>query len=175
MVTDDVIHIHMLHIAADAVNMIEALISFRCLRHLMDRKKSLKLLCQENGVLHLSLRAAGMNAAPVHMEGHIRGVEVFIFQLAQRAAVHGVGIIRSEAFHIEMVHTAAHLFIGSKTDPHGSMSDFRMGQQIFRHGHDLRHAGLIVRTKKRGAVRDDQTLSDQSGKLRVLVRLHHDG
>ena len=100
-------------------------------------------------------------------------VEVLIFQLAECAAVDGIGVICAEALHIKSVGPASDLLVGRKGEFDGSMRLFGCKQQLCG-GQDLRHACLIVRAEQRRAVRDDQALADRVFQLRVFLRRKHD-
>ena len=99
--------------------------------------------------------------------------QISIFQLAECAAVDGIGVIRAEALHIKPVGPASDLLVGRKGQPDGSMRLFGREQQL-RGGQDLRHARLVVRAEQRRAVGDDQALADGIFQLRVFRRGKHD-
>ena len=101
------------------------------------------------------------------------GIEVFIFDLAHRAAVTGVGIVGAKALHVELVRTPADLLIGGKADLQGGMFS-SLCDQLLRRRHDLRHTGLVVRTQQCGTVGDNQMLADMIFQGRIVADLHPD-
>ena len=127
----------------------------------------------ERGVDHLALRRAGMDGLAADLDLRAGRVEVLIFQLAECAAVDGIGVIRAEARDVEPVRAAADLLIGREGKLHGAMLPVGREQQLGR-GQNLRHAGLVVRAEERRAVGDDQALADGVFQLRIFLRREHD-
>ena len=153
--------------------MVKALVFFRVIRRLQRREQAVQLHGDERGVDHLALRRAGMDGLAADLDLRAGRVEVLIFQLAECAAVDGIGVIRAEALHIKPVGPASDLLVGRKGQPDGSMRLFGCKQQLCG-GQDLRHARLVVRAEQRRAVCDDQALADRVFQLRVFLRRKHD-
>ena len=101
-----------------------------------------------------------MDVHALHRQGHGGGIEVLVLDLAQLAAVHGVGHLGGELFRIKVIGALAHLLVGGEAHGHGPVPDLRMGQQVFAGSDDLRHARLVVGPQQGGAVGDDQLLAD---------------
>ena len=101
-----------------------------------------------------------MDVHALHRQGHGGGIEVLVLDLAQLAAVHGVGHLGGELFRIKVIGALAHLLVRGEAHGDGPVRDLRMGQQVFAGGDDLRHAGLVVGSQQGGAVGDDQLLTD---------------
>lgn len=100
-----------------------------------------------------------MNIHPVHLHHGGGGIEVFILQLSQSAAIHGVGIVGSKARHVEQVRPAANLLIGGKGNAYPAVfRRIRRGKQRGQ-GHNLRHARLVVSPQNALPVGDNQILS----------------
>ena len=95
------------------------------------------------------------------MPGHDRccGIEVFVLQFSQCAAVYGVSELSPEALDIKAVCASADLFVRRKSHGDAAMLYFRMGDQVFHGGKDLCYARLVVGAQQRGAVGDDQVLA----------------
>ena len=91
----------------------------------------------------------------MHSQNGGRGVEVFKFDLTERAAVHGVAVVTAELLHVETVDTVADLLVGREDDAHLAVLDVFLDHRFDR-GHDLGDAGLVVRAEERRAVGDDE-------------------
>ena len=138
----------------------KSLVTLRVLRARRGREHRIKFLRQVQRVAHPALCGAGVDAHTVKHKLRGGRVEVFIFQFTRAAAVHGVGKIRTEARHIELVRAAADLFVRRKGDANAAMAQVRMRQQILGQCQDFSDPRLIVRSKKRGTVRDDDIVPD---------------
>ena len=88
------------------------------------------------------------------------------------AAVHRVGEVGAEGLDVEEVHAPADLFVGGEADADLTVPELRMCEQIFRSGHDLRHARLVVGAQQRRAVRVDQRMSLEEAQLRKVRDFH---
>ena len=104
-----------------------------------------------------------MDVHPV--DGHAAGrtVEVLILQLAQRAAVHRVGVLRTEAGNVEQIRAAADFLVRREADAHRAVLRRVRRHEPGRQGHDFRHAGLVVRAQHAVAAGDDHILALQGG------------
>ena len=153
--------------------MIKALVIFRVIRRLQRREQAVQLHGDERGVDHLALRGAGVDGLAADLDLRAGRIEVLIFQLAECAAVDGIGVIRAEALDIKPVGPASDLLVGRKGQPDSAVRLAGREQQL-RGGQDLRHACLIVCAEQRRAVRDDQALADGIFQLRVFRRGKHD-
>ena len=92
----------------------EALVALGKGRDLKGGEHTVELHGHQDGVFHLALGGAGVDALAVEGEGGGGGVEIFVFQAARAAAVHGVGEIRSEARDVEMIRALADLLVRGK-------------------------------------------------------------
>ena len=99
-----------------------------------------------------------MHAPPADGNGGLGRVEAFILKLAQNAAVHGIRVVRAKCIQIDVVHPCPDFLIGCKCNGNGTVGNLRVRQKMRRHGHNLRHTGLIVRPEERGSVGDYQAL-----------------
>ena len=174
MVADDVAQLRRFLFARKALQVEEALVALGGFRYGMGRQQAVKLHAQLDGVHHQALGGARVDAVAVEDDQGSGGVEVFVLDAAGHIPVHGVGKVRPKAVYVEQVRPAADLLVRGKADLHRAVRELRMGQQIFRQRHDLRDAGLVVRPKKRGAVRHDQLVADLAGQAGIVRRLHDD-
>ena len=88
-----------------------------------------------------------MDVDALHPYNAGSGVETLVFQLAQGAAVHRVGKVRSEARDIKPIRPAADLFVRRKGDADLSVVRRVRRQHPLAQGHDFRYAGLVVCAK----------------------------
>ena len=88
-----------------------------------------------------------------------RSIKVFVLQLSHRAAVYRVGGLCSEMFYIKEIGASSHLLVRGKADADFAVWNFRVGQEKFRHRHNLGYACLIVCSQKSRSVCDDEILS----------------
>ena len=133
--------------------------AFGVFRFFSGRQELLPLGGHGQGVFHLALGIAGMDAAAVEGNGPVSGVEVFIFKTAQFAAVDGVGKVSAEFFDIEQGSTAACFFVRRKADANRAVLHVRMLDQIFDGADDGRDAGLVVGTEEGRAVGEQDVLT----------------
>ena len=87
-------------------------------------------------------------------------VEVLVFDLAELAAVHGVGLFCGKGFQIQKIRARADLLVRCKADRDGAMRNLRVRKQVRAGGNNLGDPGLVIRAEQRGAVGDDQILAD---------------
>ena len=105
---------------------------------------------------------------------HGRGrVKVLVFQFSQCAAVGGIGIVRAEALHVEVIRPGANLLVRCKADLHrGMLASLR--QEPLCRGQNFRHTGLVVGPQEGCAIGDDQVLAYVSGQGLIFLRLQKD-
>ena len=115
---------------------------------------------QQGRVLHFVFGTTGVDIEPPHLDRRRRGIEVFILDLAQLAAIHGIGFLGREAIHAEAVGAAADLLIGGETDGNGTMLYLGVSQQVLAQGNDLRHTGFIIGAQQGGAIGDNKLLAE---------------
>ena len=152
MVTNDVGHGGFFCGSFHGMEIEKSLIAFGVLWLLLFWQHIFKLYCQNGCVDHLVLGISRMNAYAV--DGNLCGsrVKVLVLNLADYAAVHGIGPICSKVFVVKMIHPCSDFFIWSESNGDFTMWNLWMSQQILCHGHDFRNTGLVVRTQKSGAV-----------------------
>ena len=174
MIPDDIVCHCLLHIAFDAVQMIEALISLGIHGILKYREQILEFLGNQNGIQHFSLGISRMNASPVDSDPAAGSIEGLILQFPQSPTVHSKGKIRTKERHIKVICPLSDLLVGGEGDPKLSVTDLGMGQQFLSHCHDLCNAGLVIRSQQGSTVGNDQVLSFELTKLREILRGHID-
>ena len=173
VVTDDIAHGSLLHLAGHGGQMEKAVVFFGKFGLLLGGQQHFKLHADGQSVLHLVLGRAGMDvlALDVYLEGG--GVEVFVLQLAVSAAVQRIGEVGAETGYVKQVGTPADFFIGSKGHLHRAVGEVHAGQQLFAQGEDLGNAGLVVGAQQSGAVGDHDGLALAAAKLGELGRGQH--
>ena len=159
-------------VALHVAQVVEALIALGVGGGLRRRQHVHELQGHEAGVAHLVLGGAGVDVEAPDGDLGGGGVEILILQLAQLAAVHGVGRGGPEALHVEVVGAAAHLLVGGDGHGDAAVGDLGMGGQILHGGEDLGHTGLVVGAQQGGAVGDDQVLAHIPGQAGKLGRPH---
>ena len=172
VVADDIVELGLRHVAGHGVEVEEALIAVSLFRYLVRGEHGVEDHGHGGGVDHHILGAAGVDAYAA--EGDIAGggVEVFILDLAQRAAVHGVAVVAGQLRHVQTIHAAADLLVGGEY--HADLAVGAALQQL--HGsHDLGDAGLVVGAQQGGAIGDDQLLAGVGGQARAQGLRQGDG
>ena len=172
VVADDVAQRSPLHRAVHTDAVVETFVALGVLRTLGGGQHRLQFARHVDGVDHLRLGVARVDVAALNLDLRARGVEVLVFQFAFHAAVNGVGEIGAEGFHVEEIHAPAHLLVGREADADLAVFHLGVRQQIFRGGHDFRHARLVVGAQQRRAVGVDQRVPLEEGQLRELRNLH---
>ena len=173
MVTDNVGQGGQFHLTFHTVEHDEAFVTFGILRTLGNGQQAVELHGNQLGVDQLILGRTGMDAAAMEHGLCTGGIEILVLNFSHRAAVSGVGIVSAELFQVEMIGTTADFLVGSESDLQGSVAHIAL-QQIFRCGHDFRHASLVIRTQQGGAVGDDQVLAHILLQAGIIGILHKD-
>ena len=173
VVPDDVAQNSLLYLALHIRQVDEALVALCVFRLLLDRQQAVKLHGDALRIHHLVLGGARMYIQPMDRH-HGRGrVKVLVFQFSQCAAVGGIGIVRAEALHVEVIRPGADLLVRCKADLHrGMLASFC--QEPLCRGQDFRHTGLVVGSQEGRAIGDDQVLAYVSGQGLIFLRLQKD-
>jgi len=79
-------------------------------------------------------------------------IEVFKFQLAQFAAIHGITPFAAKLLHIKFMSPFTNLFIGIKANTNLSVLNFRMLHQVNHCRYNFGYASLIIRSEQCFAV-----------------------
>src|SRR5690606_2521871 len=96
------------------------------------------------GINHFSFGITWMNNLAFYFYYSSSSIEVFIFQLTNLAAVHGVSPICTKFFHIEFMGTTTNFFVWSKTNTNRSMLYLRMIYQILHGRNNFCDSSFIV-------------------------------
>lgn len=172
MVADDVADLRLIDRTVEGDTVVEAVVAFGVFGSLPGRQQGVQLACYLDGVDHLVFGVARVDVAALNLDLGARGVEVLVFEFPLEAAVHRVGEVGAEGLDVEEVHAPADLFVGGEADADLTVPELRMCEQIFRSGHDLRHARLVVGAQQRRAVRVDQRMSLEEAQLRKVRDFH---
>ena len=125
----------------------------------------------EDCIFHSVLGTAGMNGNAVYRDKRTCRIEVFIFKLAERAAVDSVGIIRAEAGNIEVICTSAYLLIRREGYFYLAVRDV-FGDELLECCHNLGYARLVVGSEERCAVCYDELIARIIRKIRIVGDAH---
>ena len=158
MVAQDVGNRRLLDAAVEGDQVVESLVALGVFGFLLDRKETVQLLRDADGVAHLALGVAGMDVAALDADGSRGGVEVLELQLADLAAVDRIGVVGPEFRHVELHDAPADLLVGREADLDLTVRDIRVLHQVLDRIHDLRDAGLVVSAEQRSTVRRDEGL-----------------
>ncbi len=84
------------------------------------------------------------------------GVEVFVLEFADLSAIHGVGPVGTEAFHVKFMGSLTDFFVGIECDADGAVLDLGMLLEI-GYGRDyFSDAGFVVGSEEGVAVGNDE-------------------
>ena len=169
MIPDDIGHGSLFHRSGQFVQHEEPFIAFRMFRPLVFRKPGIEFHGHQRGIDHNVLGGAGMDTCSVNLHFCLCGIEVFIFHDAEFSSVHRVGFIRRKTGPVKMGGSVADLLVRCEGDAKRTVRQFGVTVKILYHVHDLRHAGLVIRTEKRCSVRGDQRLAHVVSKLRKSI------
>ena len=173
VVADDIVQACLLFMALDALQVAEPFIPFGKGRVFKNRKHGMEFHCDQDGIFHFALCRARMDAHPVDGNLGVRRVEVLIFDLAELAAVHRIGVLRPKALDIEAIRAAARLLVRRDADFDGPVRNV-LRNQAFQCGENFRNACFIVRAEQRRAVGHDQILAFVIQKAFKFRRAHDD-
>ena len=95
--------------------------------------------------------------------------KVFVDDLAQVAAVEGVGEIDAEVFRQVAVHAAPDLFVGGEGDAEGGPRQVGVFQEMPCRGHDHGDARLVIGAQQRGARGGHDVMADLFGEIGKLL------
>ena len=113
-----------------------------------------------------------MNVVADNFDGNRRGIEVFILQFTDAAAVDGIGPLRVKGFHVEMFCALSHLFVRRKGHADIPVRDV-FALQHRQRGHNFRDTRLVIRPQQRFTVGGDQRLAQQLMQYREHHRREH--
>ena len=149
----------LLNRTVDSHHVEESLVTGSELRSLLYRKHAVKLHCNDDCVDHLVFCITGVYVSALDVDLCTGSIEILILQLANLAAVHGVGIFCTEFLHVKLVYAASDLLVGSKTNLNLSVFELRMLHNVLHCTHNLCNTRLVIGTQKGGTVGGDKGLA----------------
>lgn len=114
VVPDDILHRGLLRLAVHLLQMEEALVPLRVGGGLQRRQQGVVLHGDQQGVAHLVLGGARVDAEAVDGHHGLGGVESLVLIVGDIAAVQGIGKVRAEAGYIEEAGAHADLLVRVK-------------------------------------------------------------
>ncbi|MPL97912.1 hypothetical protein SDC9_44108 [bioreactor metagenome] len=159
VVPDDVVHGSGLHIPGKAQEVEEPFVFLGCRRSFVGREHGGQLQAQEDGVHHLVLGLAGMDAPSVDRHPGPGGVEGLVAYLPHFPAVHGVGEIGAELLQVQQARPVADLLVGGEGNLHAAVDELRMGRHVLQGRHDLGDSRLVIGAEEGRPVGDHQGLA----------------
>ena len=101
-----------------------------------------------------------MYAHALYPDFRLRGVEILVFQLAERAAVNGIGVFAAEALYVKQSRAVTYFLVRSERHPYFAVFYAFVAKQDFAQLHNLRYARLVVRAEQSIPRRGDYILPD---------------
>src|SRR5882724_537642 len=149
----------------------ETLASLRRLRRALVPRQALDNPRGElDRVDHLPLRRTRMDAVALDPDADLRSREGLVVDTTDLRAVEGVREVRAEFLDVEVLDAAPDFLVDGEADADRSVLDLRASRKVRDRAHDLRDAGLVVRTKQRRAVGRDDVVPCPLREDRVLAR-----
>ena len=71
-------------------------------------------------------------------------LKFFEVEVANLSTIQGIGKVRIERFHVEVVCPATNFFVRSKANANGAVGNFGMVDKIFDGSHDFGNTGFII-------------------------------
>ena len=112
-----------------------------------------------DGVDHFAFGEARVDRDALDLDGCAIGGEAFVFNLAQFAAVEGIGEVDPQIGGQAFVNAAADFFIGGEGEADLAVRDLGVGQKVAGGGHQDGHTGLVVGPQKREAGGGDDVMA----------------
>ena len=172
VVAQDILHVRPGGGAADLLQHIEALGALGVLGRFAGGQQAVQLGGHRQGVHQQVFGRAGMHREAGDLQLGGGGVEVLVFDLAGRAAVHRVGEIGPEALHVEQVGAFADLLVGGEADAQLAVGQL-FGLDALDGGEDVGDAGLVVAAQQGGAVGGHEGVPHQRVHHRELPGAQH--
>lgn len=151
-----------------AYEVVESFVSFGVFGGFPSWEHDDKLVGYAHRVYHFVFGVSRVYVASGEGDACDSGVEVFVFEFAYFAAVHGVCPVGTEELDIEFVCALADFLVGVEGYAYFAVFDFGMLLEVVYGGDDFGDACLVVGSKQCIAVGDDECLSfvvEQFGKV----------
>ncbi|MNJ54937.1 hypothetical protein D3C77_504020 [compost metagenome] len=134
----------MLDISFNRGEVIEAFEALGMLRRFACRKLGVKFHGDFSRIDHFALGSSRVYINPFARYFGSSGIEAFIFQFAQRAAVHRIGKFGTEGSYIEALGASSDLLIRCKGYSDCTVLNFRVINQISHGSHNFGNSRLVV-------------------------------
>ena len=163
VVADDITHSRLFNSTFNRIEMEKALVALCMLRTVKYRHKRFQLTRDTCRIYHFVFGRAGMDRCPCYGYACGRSIEILVFDLADRAAVNSISVIRTEICDVKAVGSSSDLLVRRECNTHipVRLSAFL---ETYHRIHYLRDTGFVVCAEKRRAVRNDNVVSDISFK-----------
>ena len=119
---------------------------------LINRKNIYQLIGNMQSVYHFIFCITRVHVSSLNSNFGCGCIKVFILQLAQHAAIHGVCPFCSKFLYIEVVGTTSNFLIGCKTNSYLAMFYLWMVDKVLHCIHYLCNSGFIVGSQKGCAI-----------------------
>ena len=137
--------------SADFDQMIKSFVPFGLLRCLFLRQHHLDLTSDSSCIDHDAFGTARMHVDPLNLKNSFAGIEIFVFDLAFRTAVHGIGKICCKSLYIKMICPSANLFVRRKCKTDLPMRHIT-SQNVFCHRHNFCNTCFVICSEDRRSV-----------------------
>ena len=146
--------------AFELIGVKEALAAFGGFRRHIRRQGVDKGCGHAERIDHLSFGASRVNADPLKVDDGRAGIEVFILQRSDLAAVNRDRPVCAEALEIKIGRASADFLVRRERNAEFGVSNRRISSDFGGHIHNGGNAGLIVSAKERCAVSEDHVFTD---------------
>ena len=170
VVAHDVAHRGVRDGARDALQVDKAVVAVGVLGAHVRRQHPVEVGRDVQRVDHAVLGGAGVDRVALDAHGHVGRVEALPLQLADSAAVYGVGVLAPKGVDIEQRRPVADLLVGAKADAQARMRQLGVLVQARNERHDHGDACLVVAAQQRGAVGDHDVLAYKAVEFGEHVR-----
>jgi len=144
VIPNDVFELSRFHGAFHPHEVVKAFVSLGKFWALENGQQVVIFHANEDGVEHNALSSARVYIEPVHQHFCTCGVEGFILQLPDFAAINRESEICAKGFHVKVIHAAPNFLIWGKSHFNRPMWDFWVGNQGSHSGHDFRNTSLVI-------------------------------
>ena len=139
--------------------MIEAFVAYGKLGDFVFGHHLGKLCGNEGGIDHFVFGVSRVDVAAVYGDAGTGGVEVFVFELAYFASVHGVRPIAAKFLDVKIVSAFTYLFVWIECYAYGTMFDFGVVYEVFYGGDYLSYTSFVIGSEECMSVGDDEVLA----------------
>lgn len=141
-----------------AYEVVESFVSFGVFGGFPSWEHDDKLVGYAHRVYHFVLGVSRVYVASGEGDACDSGVEVFVFEFAYFAAVHGVCPVGTEELDIEFVRALADFFVGVEGYAYFAVFDFGVLLEVAYGGDDFGYTCFVVCAEQGIAIGDDECL-----------------